>query len=1414
MIKKCQEFKGFGSIRKGIHGAVGVLALGLLFSTTDVVFAAEVSENTSTTASSEQVINTSETLELTAENVVATSTGIVGNEGTSEVETTTGTNSPTVGAVPSTDVEASNVSEESISTTPETNTNLEAKILSTSSPATDRAAEVLEDRTAPKLVSYTLDKTEYQAGEIVTLTIDSEDESNLTYVSSKLISSDGTQSLYFSSSNFEKLANGLYRSVLTGSIPENRPSDVYYIEYINLGDEIGNNVIYYDSSKNTWAEHTFAPLSMTVTGTVTDRTAPKLVSYTLDKTEYQAGETVTLTIDSEDESNLTYVSSKLISSDGTQSLYFSSSNFEKLANGLYRSVLTGSIPENRPSDVYYIEYINLGDEIGNNVIYYDSSKNTWAEHTFVPLSMTVTGTVTDRTAPKLVSYTLDKTEYQAGETVTLTIDSEDESNLTYVSSKLISSDGTQSLYFSSSNFEKLANGLYRSVLTGLIPENRPSDVYYIEYINLGDEIGNNVIYYDSSKNTWAEHTFAPLSITVNSVTSGSVLIHYQLEDGTAIAEDKRISGVVSTLAFGSEESVATGITYDTSSEAPLLLNGMDGRQYYKVKVDGVEQGLLKVGLTEVTYTYTPYLVSTEQVEKKTGRVIVQYQTRSGQILKESVEAVPETLISYREKTVFADGTESLSEPIQSYPNFNVYDYQVRTIEQDGKIYRLSYENQPSLYGELVEGDTVLTLQYIPVPKLESLTFDKESYQPGEKLTASFVVSSEEEMERIYFGLSDKKLSSQYVLRGESNNPIKIADGLYRFDVTVPIASDYPKSDLSLDFIYLNAKNESSSNSLSEPEIIQNIATQAIINSPNIVTDFSAPKFIELETSRNEAKQGETVEVVLLVEDNSNITSVNLVFESESGTLRFGENITNIEQLEGNRKRLTLSETIHYSYLPGQYDLKYLYLTDIYGNTSYLSTVDSLPAKTIVVNQANDVENLNPVVETTMVTNIEVVEKSSGRVLIRTNFHGEDLEAMKQVIREAISAYENEHGVTFDLLGAGGTQISSRSVTVGNRTQTEVIRSYQQLVVNTSDNPLPEIEKKLLPEGVIYDNSTIRQALYTIQFKDGESVVKESRRVANSTIDNVIRDESNGIDERAYYFESVEVSQGFTTIFSSDLNYNGPFYEIIVNLKSSSKVENIEVDSPVEETPSSPTEVEPPVEETPPTSIEVEPPVEETPPTSPEVEPPVEETPPTSTEVEPPVEETPSSPTEVEPPVEETPPTSPEVDPPVEETSPSSPEVDSPIEETPPSSPEVDSPIEETSPSSPEVEPPVEETPPSPTEVEPPVEETPPTSTEVEPPVIETPVALIKGVSAVTESSSNLTNLVYPVIEVSTQLTLGNTNNEALYSATTVSRQKVESEKSSASILPRTNGHQSKLPILAGLALLSLTVAKRKKDFLG
>ena len=592
---------------------------------------------------------------------------------------------------------------------------------------------------------------------------------------------------------------------------------------------------------------------------------------------------------------------------------------------------------------------------------------------------------------------------------------------------------------------------------------------------------------------------------------------------------------------------------------------------------------------------------------------------------------------------------------------------------------------------------------------------------------------------------------------------------------------------------MNAKNESSSNSFLEPEIIQNIATQAVINSPNIVTDFTAPKFIELETSRNEANQGETVEVVLLVEDDSNIASVFLGFESESGTLQFGENITNIDQLEGNKKRITLSETIHYSYSPDQYELKYLYLTDIYGNTSYLSTVDSLPAKTLVVNQSTDVENLDPVVETTVVTNIEVVEKSSNRVLLRMNFLGEDNEAMKQVIREAISAYEKEHGVTFELVSGRGIQISSRSVTVGNRTQTEVIRSYQQLVVNSSDTPLPDIEKRLLPEGVIYDNLTFRQALYTIQFKDGELTVKESRRVANSTIDSMIRDESNGIDEKAYYFESVEVSQGFTTIFSSDLNYNGPFYEIVVNLKSSSKVENSELITP-------PIEVVPPVTDTSTSPTEQESPVSEQPTSPTEQEPPVVETPTSPTEQESPVVETPTSPTEQEPAVS-APPTSPtEQEPPVSE-SPTSPTEQEPAVSAPPTSPTEQEPAVSAPPTSPtEQEPPVSESPTSPTEQEPEVSEPPISPTVIEPPVAEVPTLLTNEVEIETKLEE---------VQLSNDQ-LANSKKDCIQTVNSVQEIKVEIEKASVSTLPRTSDSQSIFPMLTGLTLLGLTVKIRRK----
>ncbi|HFI0696271.1 TPA: hypothetical protein ACGO4F_002423, partial [Streptococcus suis] len=314
MIKKCQESKGYGSIRKGIHGAVGVLALGLLFSTTAVVYADELNDSTLLTVSSELDRNVSETNEFADENGAEVSSIIepVGNVGTPVAKTEIGTGSLAVEAIISTDIASSNSAEESIASAPESNTDLAVNISPTSASATDRAAEVLEDRTAPKLISYHLDKTEYQAGETITLTVEASDASDLTSASASLgtYSQSGVRSLNLTAdpSSLEVLSTGHFRVNLTGVIPANRPSDEYRLDYIGLEDSIGNGSSYFIYEQ---AENGLIPLIVRVDGTVTDRIAPKLISYHLDKTEYRAGETITLTVEASDASDLTSASASL-----------------------------------------------------------------------------------------------------------------------------------------------------------------------------------------------------------------------------------------------------------------------------------------------------------------------------------------------------------------------------------------------------------------------------------------------------------------------------------------------------------------------------------------------------------------------------------------------------------------------------------------------------------------------------------------------------------------------------------------------------------------------------------------------------------------------------------------------------------------------------------------------------------------------------------------------------------------------------------------------------------------------------------------------------------------------------------------------------------------------------------------------
>lgn len=755
----------------------------------------------------------------------------------------------------------------------------------------------------------------------------------------------------------------------------------------------------------------------------------------------------------------------------------------------------------------------------------------------------------DRTAPELVSIATDKSEYRAGETIRVTINAQEETGIenTYVSfySEDITTTHSISRDYSSREITRLSDDTYQITDYYTIPTTLPSARFKVGYVGLTDSVGNESIFsrYDGTDSQRKD--ISEIELKIHSTQSGAVIIHYQLEDGIKIAEDKRISGVVATLAPGANRPAETGITYDTSTEAPLILEGLDGRKYYKVNVDGVESGVLKQGLSEVTYTYTPYLISTEQIDQKYGRVLVQYQTPEGQSIKESVVAVPDTLVSYRERSIYIDGTESISDPISLYPYYDIFQYLEQSIELQGVIYNRDTSIDYYATRGLSEGEEVITLYYRPIPSLQSLTFDKESYKPGETVTASFIVFSPAEMERIFFGLSDNRLNLKYVLRAEENSSTVVGENLYRFDVPIQLMKSYPQAELDLDFIYLAAKNNSRSDTVSDPKLIDHIHSTFKVDSDFIMTDNEGPKILDIQFNQSEFDYGEKIIATIDVEDESEIAEVNLSFDSENGIYNFAGNIEQIEHLSGNKKRITLSSIAHFTYPEGVSNVGNIFVSDRFGNSASFSQPEESLGKFITIHPRTELEP-KPIIEEETSTTVKIVDKATRRVLIRKTVVG-DYQTVQDAVEEAIATYEAEYGVKFELSGAGGT---GRSVvtTEDNRTHTAITRYYEQFVTNISDKPLPEDTNTLVPKGLIYDNNSVNYALFRVRVMVGDEVMSDTSQTIYSTVDEVIREILTGLDNNLYTLGSIDVKNEFTSIFTDVQIYNGPSYDILIQLK--------------------------------------------------------------------------------------------------------------------------------------------------------------------------------------------------------------------------------------------------------------------------
>ncbi|HFI0324116.1 TPA: LPXTG cell wall anchor domain-containing protein [Streptococcus suis] len=203
---------------------------------------------------------------------------------------------------------------------------------------------------------------------------------------------------------------------------------------------------------------------------------------------------------------------------------------------------------------------------------------------------------------------------------------------------------------------------------------------------------------------------------------------YNLVVEGKVSTTKTTTTTVDGVSSSTEETVASGLTYDATTQKPTTIT-FEGKVYEFVQVkDGdVEQGLVKEGTTTVTYIYRHVPQITESVTEttKTGDVDVKYVDTEGKEIKVPYKLTENGLVSTtKTTTTTVDGvSSSTEETVASGLTYDATKHKPTTITFEGKVYEFVQVKDGDVEQGLVkEGTTTVTYIYRHVPQItESVT---------------------------------------------------------------------------------------------------------------------------------------------------------------------------------------------------------------------------------------------------------------------------------------------------------------------------------------------------------------------------------------------------------------------------------------------------------------------------------------------------------------------------------------------------------------------------------------------------------------------------------------------------------------------------------------------------------------------
>ncbi|MCO4097609.1 hypothetical protein KFX46_11455, partial [Macrococcus canis] len=118
-----------------------------------------------------------------------------------------------------------------------------------------------------------------------------------------------------------------------------------------------------------------------------------------------------------------------------------------------------------------------------------------------------------------------------------------------------------------------------------------------------------------------------------------------------------------------------------------------------------------------------------------------------------------------------------------------------------------------------------------------------------------------------------------------------------------------------------------------------------------------------------------------------------------------------------------------------------------------------------------------------------------------------------------------------------------------------------LTIAKSDKPV------FIPKGVLYSDSDYERKLHNIKIKYGNKEIYTDRYIAYQTTDQAIRGAMSNLVSSVYYYDSVNVSKGYTMLSTGQMSYSGTSSEITIIVKAYADINKpIVVEKPTTERP--------------------------------------------------------------------------------------------------------------------------------------------------------------------------------------------------------------------------------------------------------